>query len=116
MGLNRSVSEASDGTDVFGAPWEDLGVVGWISRNQGIPRKNREIPKITRCLMGLVRGPGVIEPAGIGPYRKRLMKWNGLGPSGRIFGCSIFGGSDRKLVCMGSWLLRDDDGAHCFFL
>ena len=39
MGLNRSVSEASDGTDVFGAPWEDLGVVGWISRNQGSPRK-----------------------------------------------------------------------------
>ena len=60
MGLNRSVSEASDGTDVFGAPWKDLGVVGWISRNQGIPRKQKSenhenwevpdgIPQGSRC-------------------------------------------------------------------
>ena len=39
--LNRSVSEVSDGNDGFGAPWEDLGVVGWISRNQGIPREKK---------------------------------------------------------------------------
>ena len=44
MGLNWSVSEASDGTDVFGAPWEGLGVVGWISKDRGIPRKNMEHP------------------------------------------------------------------------
>ena len=34
MGLNRSVSEASDRIDVFGGPWEDLGLVGWISENR----------------------------------------------------------------------------------
>ena len=32
MSLNWSVADASDGTDVFGAPWEDLGAVGSISK------------------------------------------------------------------------------------
>ena len=52
--------------------------------------KNREASKITRCLMGSLRGPGLIEPAGIGPYRQRLLKRLGLGPSRRIFGLPIF--------------------------
>ena len=76
MGLNRSVSEASDGTDVFGASWEGFGS-GWLEleKNWNPSKQNWENHKIWRCLMGPVRGPGVIEPAGIGPYRKRLMKW-----------------------------------------
>ena len=56
LGLNRSVSEASDGTDVFGAPWEDLGVVGWISRNQGIPRKKLENPENCEVPDGVPQG------------------------------------------------------------
>ena len=56
MGLNRSVSEASDGTDVFGAPWEDLGVVGWISKNRGIPRKKYGNPENHEVLDGVSQG------------------------------------------------------------
>ena len=62
--------------------------------------------------MGSLRGPGVIEPAGIGPYRKRLMKWMGLGSSGRIMGLSIFGGSEGALVFRFSIFLRGGDGGH----
>ena len=39
MDPNRSESEAYDGTDVFGASWEDLGGVGWISENRKIHRE-----------------------------------------------------------------------------
>ena len=60
MGLNRSLSEVSDGTDVFGAPWEDLGVVGWISRiRESLEQKKSEnlknwevpdgVPQGSRC-------------------------------------------------------------------
>ena len=49
--------------------------------------------------MGLVRGPGVIEPAGIGPYRKHLKKQVGLGPSGRILGLLILGGAEVEVFC-----------------
>ena len=56
--------------------------------------------------MGSLRGPGVIEPAGIGPYRKRLMIRMGLGPSGRILGLSIFGGSEGEVVFRFSFFER----------
>ena len=62
--------------------------------------------------MGSLRGPGVIEPAGIGPYRKRLMIRMGLGPSGRILGLSIFEASEGELVFRFSIFLRGGDGGH----
>ena len=45
MDPNRSILEACDGTDVFGASWEDLGGVGWISEKQKVRWK--ENGKIT---------------------------------------------------------------------
>ena len=56
MGLSRSVSEASAGTDEFRAPWEDLGVVGWILENEGIPRKKIGNPKNHKMPDGVPQG------------------------------------------------------------
>ena len=113
MDPNRSVLEACDGTDVFGASWEDFGGVGWISEKRKVPRKNIGKPlKIRRWLMGVVRDPYVAVWAGIDPSRNRLMIRMGLGGSGRILGFPIFGGFRRKLVFRFSTFFRGADGAQ----
>ena len=56
-GPYRSVSEAYDGTDVFGASWEEFGGVGWISENRKIHRgKNRKIPENQEVADGARQG------------------------------------------------------------
>ena len=91
---------------MFGASWEDLGVVGWISEK----RKVRQ--KIRRWLIGPRRDPYAAIWAGIGPSRNRLMIRMGLGGSGRILGFLIFGGFHQKLVVWFSCFFSGADGAQ----
>ena len=81
MDPNESVLEACDGTDVFGASWEDFGGVGWISENRKMPQKtNWESLKIWMWLTVPVRDPYVVVWAGIDPNRNRLIIRMDLGP------------------------------------
>ena len=98
MGLNRSVSEASDGTDVFGAPWEDLGVVGWISRSQGIPRKKSEKPKTCEVLDGVPQGSRCDRTGRDRSVSEASDETGGFGAFWRILCLSICGGSEGYVV------------------
>ena len=57
MAPNESVLEACDGTDVFGASWEDLGGVDWISKKRKVRRKqNGEITENQEVADGACQG------------------------------------------------------------